>query len=277
MMAASSCIAVACAAFNPLDCWRVRWQVQSAQPTMAAHMRSILRNEGLLRGLWLPGIGANAAGAGLSRGIGLGCYPAFRDLLVSPEEKSGVSMFAAGLMSGGLGYGLSTPLWQLKTRLQAGLESTPLYRNALHGLRTMWQEEGGRALYRGWSALVVRGALMNAGNTLGYDLTKTHNKRTGLLPDGPVLHVAASVVAAFLSTTFACPADLVMTRFQAAKQMGKSYSSVASCCVHLLRTEGPLVFYRGWTPLFVRVAPLYVLFLPAYEQVRRLLGLGYFE
>ena len=48
--AAAGCIAVAVVAFNPLDCWRVRWQVQSQHATMAGHVRSILSSEGLVRG-----------------------------------------------------------------------------------------------------------------------------------------------------------------------------------------------------------------------------------
>ena len=71
-------------------------------------------------------------------------------------------MFVAGLLSGGFGYGLSAPFWQVKTRLQAGLESRPLYRNTADGLARIVREEGVRALWRGGSALVVRGVLMNS-------------------------------------------------------------------------------------------------------------------
>ena len=36
-----------------------------------------------------------------------------------------------------------------------------------------------------------------------------------------------------------------------------------------------MALYRGWTALFMRVAPLYIIYLPAYEQVRvRVFGLG---
>ena len=44
--------------FQPLDCLRIRWQVAGSDvPTStAAFMRSIARSEGLLRGLYLPGL-----------------------------------------------------------------------------------------------------------------------------------------------------------------------------------------------------------------------------
>jgi hypothetical protein len=144
-------------------------------PTMRAHLASILRSEGVMAGLWIPGVGCNAVGAALCRGIGLGCYPSVRDWIVGPGgEKGGGAMFLAGLISGGIGYGLSTPLWQCKTVLQAGVETRrPLYKNGLDGLVQIAKAGGVRGLYRGASALIVRGALMNAGNTLGYGESKS--------------------------------------------------------------------------------------------------------
>ena len=204
-------------------------------------------------------------------------------------EKDAAAMFAAGLVSGGLGYGISNPFWQMKTRIQAAAGKVvngvcvtgtrsgkpPLYRNGLEGIREVVRTEGPRQLYRGASVLVLRGALMNAGNTLGYDFTKTHCRKRGLLDDGPVLHFLASTVAAFLSSTFSVPADVVMCRFQTGPQLGRAYSSIFDCVATMAREEGPGVFFRGWVPLFTRVAPLYVLYLPAYEQLRRAFGLDY--
>lgn len=120
---------------------------------------------------------------------------------------------------------------------------------------------------------------MNAGNTLGYDFAKTFNREREVLSEGFPLHVLASVFAAFLSTTFSIPADYVMTRFQTARQLpGKTpYTSIISCVVDIARTEGLSAFFRGWVPLFTRVAPVYVCYLPLYEQFRLALGLGYFQ
>ena len=285
MLAASTCIATAVVVFNPLDCLRLRWQVQNRHATLRAHVSHILRREGLVRGLWAPGVGSNAVGAAVCRGIGMGCYPTVRDWLdtvrssssSSSSKKSSSTMFLAGLLSGGLGYGISTPAWLVKARLQAGMETTggPPYRHGFEGVRHVFAADGIRGLYRGAAALIARGALMNAGNTLGYDFTKTYNQRHTVLPEGPALHVVASVVAAFLSSTFSVPADFVLTRYQAASQMGRMYTGVLGCVAACLREEGPGAFFRGWTPLFVRVCPLYIAYLPVYEQVRMALGLGY--
>ena len=116
---------------------------------------------------------------------------------------------------------------------------------------------------------------MNSGNTLGYDFAKTYNRKHQVLSEGFALHVSASVFAAFLSTTFSIPADFVMTKYQTSTQ----YSSVLSLVADIFnRNDGGFrAFFRGWVPLFVRVAPVYIFYLPLYEQVRLLLGLGDFE
>ena len=236
MAASSSCAAVTVSPFNSLDCLRVRWQVTATAATsasasasapastassstppassgLAAFGRTIVAEEGLLRGLWLPGIVPNAVACALARGVGLGCYPSVRDALVdlrssrsssdrkddrtddsTRTSKDALTMFTAGLISGGVGYGLTNPLWLLKTRVQAGAGrvgpdgllatgsragSKPVFRSDLDGLRRI-AGEGLRRAYAGVSVLVVRGALMNAGNAPGYDGTKNRRKRSSV-------------------------------------------------------------------------------------------------
>ena len=60
-------------------------------------------------------------------------------------------------------------------------------------------------MFRGLGALVTRGAFTSAGHQLGYDGLKTEGKKRGY-KDGPPLHFAASVSAAFSSASFCCPA-----------------------------------------------------------------------
>ncbi len=73
------------------------------------------------------------------------------------------------------------------------------------------------------------------------------------------------------------PADVLMTRYQAASQMGRSYRGLTQCALILVKEEGPIVFVRGWLPMFCRVAPLYIVYLPLYEQTRMFLGMTYMD
>ena len=49
------------------------------------------------------------------------------------------------------------------------------------------------------TVICARGALITAGQLTGYDYTKKAVRSAGLLEDGPVLHVLASVVSAVKS------------------------------------------------------------------------------
>jgi hypothetical protein len=196
--------------------------------------------------------------------------------LVGKKEKNAGLMFAAGFMCGSLGFWLSTPLFQMKTRLQAEAGTpNPVYKNGFNGLVKVYTEEGGvRGLFRGAMPLVLRGALLAAGSQLGYDGVKTVAKENGVA-DAPTLHVCASTVAAFLATTFSSPADILMTNYQTARQRGLNYNGVLHCASTMLKEHGVAVFFKGWSVQFARIAPVFAFNMPLYEQFRKLAGLTY--
>ena len=108
------------------------------------------------------------------------------------------------------------PIFQMKTRLQAqaGLLGSdgvlltgsragypPAHRNWFHGVSETFSSEGIRGLYKGAVPLLFRGALLTAGQQIGYDGTKTVIKANGGA-DGPLLHGLASIVSAAFATGF---------------------------------------------------------------------------
>ena len=280
--------------FNPLDTLRIRWQVSTtaqAEGNIVNFARTVVRTEGLLRGLWIPGVVANSTSIAMSSGLRMGFYPLLRDWLDmtlaeggedGEKGKSAVSMMVASFCAGGIGYWISTPTYQVKVRLQSQTEfvrngGRAKYKGLVHALSTIVREEGVGALYRGSGALLVRGALITLGQLTAYDLTKTRAKNAGLLHDGPVLHLVASVVSAFFMATLSAPADILMTRYQTAPQSGITYRGLFHCATSMVKAEGPMVFYRGWSAFFIRLAPLNLVLFPLYEQLRRLFGLGYLD
>ena len=164
------------AIMNPLDTLKVRYQVSTEPGGMRGFAGQIVRQEGLWRGLWLPGVNANFWGIGVSSVGRVGCYPYVRDGLlkaVDGEKNAGV-MFVAGLLAGAVGYLVSSPVYQVKTLAQAeagllenGVFATgasvgqaPRYASLVQGLGTLKRDGH---LWRGAGALVVRGALLSAG------------------------------------------------------------------------------------------------------------------
>ncbi|KAJ1461781.1 mitochondrial carrier domain-containing protein [Pelagophyceae sp. CCMP2097] len=280
---------------NPLDTLKVRYQVATTQEPLGAFARQLVRSEGLVAGLWAPGLAANALGIGISSMGRVGIYPFIRDAAAgrnadgSKATASPALMFCAGLFSGAVGYMACAPVYQVKTLAQAeagticpttgkltsGARSglVPLY----HG-HSLWaslgalQAEG--ALFRGAGALVIRGAMLSAGQQLGYDGAKTL-MRARDVAEGPVMHAAASIAGAFGACVFSTPADVLMTRYQAAASMGVKYDGIGSCAVAIWKTDGALGFYRGFWPFVARLCPVFLLSLPLTEQLRKLFGLGY--
>lgn len=97
------------------------------------------------------------------------------------------------------------------------------------------------------------------------------------LEDGPLLHVVASVHAAFWASTLCLPFDVLMTRYQTSAQAQRRGGGPLGCAVGILRTDGPAVFFRGWVPMFLRLSPMFIVSSTLFEQCRRLLGVAYFD
>jgi len=278
ILAGSMCTAFSVALWNPLDTIRIRWQVAppaSMGSGIVGFSREIVRSEGLVRGLWIPGCGAHASAVAISSGVRLGFYPTLRDMITGDKEKDALSMWLAGFLAGAVGFTIANPFFQAKVRLQvtANQPDRP-YRSLSDCLHKIGKNEGLTGLFRGSSTLMVRGALLSAGAQLGYDYVKTDAKARGF-KEGPMLHAVASVSSAFLASTFSAPCDYIMTRYQSAPAQGVQYRGIADCVGTILKEKGALELWRGWLPLFVRLGPLWMMNMPLYEATRRLLGLEY--
>ena len=118
-----------------------------------------------------------------------------------------------------------------------------------------------------------RGGMLSSGQTLGYDQCKTWVKRNELMDEGPALHLLASISSAVGATVFGMPCDYLFTRYTTAAP--GAYRSLWHCCTTLVREEGPLSFYKGSTVFFSRCAPIFLMYFPMFEQVRRILGMDY--
>ena len=284
---------LAVALMNPLDTLKVRYQVSSTSAAMRPFAMEIVAAEGVWGGLYAPGMLANALGIGISSMGRVGCYPYVRDVMLDAAgatEKNAAVMFAAGLVAGAAGYLASSPVYQIKTLAQAeagkidqgGLLATGAsagQRPRFHGVSlasglSTLRSDG--ALWRGSGTLMARGALLSAGMQLGYDGCKTASKKHGALPEGFALHAVASCAGAFGGCLCSTPADVVMTRYQAAGMGGTNkYGGVLACAADTVKADGPLALYRGFLPFFVRLCPVFIFSLPLTEQIRALMGLGY--
>ena len=290
-LSAGTAAAFSATLYNGLDCLRVRWQIASItepKANMTQFASSIIRNEGFVTGLWRPGIAANGIGMGVSGALRFGYYETVRDALHSGNvsEKNGVYMALSGLICGAGAYFVTTPFHLLKTMIQAekaaiGLDGRylggsragkkPYVTGLFSGMQKVVAENGILGLWRGWLPLTARGATFTGGQLAGYDGFKTLCKSHGI-EDGPKLHAASGVVAAFTATLTATPADYVMSRY-----MSSSEKDVSVIVRQIYSENGITSFWRGSTINFCRSCPVFLTYTAVYENLRYTFGLGYFS
>ena len=100
-----------------------------------------------------------------------------------------------------------------------------------------------------------------------------HLLRVHRWPDDWRAHSAASVAAGLAAALASTPADVVKTRLMnQTLGEGSAYRGSVDCLVRTVRAEGPLALYRGFVPIWARMAPWSLTFWVSYEQVRRLAG-----
>lgn len=287
------------ALFNPLDCLRIRWQLArrgdgggNGMATSTEFALAIVRREGWWAGLHRPGLLLNMGAISVSQGLRIGLYPTVRERLTArqpAEAAAPLVMFGAGLLCGSIGYFVAAPLILLKVRAHAAAQ----LRGSGGAPPALVVPSSLAGFWLGSSPMVVRGALLTAGQMAGYDGAKRVGRARGV-SDGPGLHVLAAVVAGLSAATVSAPADMVQTRMQSAAQevctarvaltardgladappLGPAPGMLAA--VRLIAEEGGAsAFFRGWSLSVLRLIPTFIVGSTIFEQVRRTMGLSY--
>lgn len=102
---------------NPIETTMIRYQVTpNAKIGILDFGKNIIKTEGLMRGLWAPGIFAHGCGIGIGAIGRIGLYPTIRDTMLkiwgAPEgQKPYSAMVAAGFVAGGAGYFCCCPIY----------------------------------------------------------------------------------------------------------------------------------------------------------------------
>ena len=64
--------------------------------------------------------------------------------------------FTSGFIAGSIATTLNTPLDVVKSRMQTVQTQVPKYRHTFHALTTIYTEEGFKALFKGYTARIIR-------------------------------------------------------------------------------------------------------------------------
>lgn len=147
------------------------------------------------------------------------------------------------------------------------------YQHVVDGMTTVIRYEGYKALFNGTTMATSRAILMTIGQLSMYDqfkhllLTLTPD---GVLRDDTKTHLIASLMAGTTATTLTQPLDVVKTRLM--NETSGHYKGAWDVARSIHRDYGPIGFFRGFLPAFVRLAPHTMLTFVFLEKLRIYLG-----
>lgn len=261
-------------------------------PNALSGFGKILKNEGL-QGLQRGLLTAYAYQIVLN-GTRLGLYDSvkarYQRLLdaVSGKERylPAVSMLAGGATTGVLGAFLASPLFLIKTRIQAlttsklvvGHQHTYLNEGILKSVSHIYRTEGLRGLWRGADASMLRTGIGSAVQLSSYDLCKSYIQTLDVFDQSTSkgqlhLHFSASAFTSLLVCVAMNPFDVASTRMynQASAsdlKSGALYKNGLDCLKKVVRTEGLSALYKGFVAHYLRIGPHTILTFVFLEQVK---------
>jgi solute carrier family 25 oxoglutarate transporter 11 len=264
---------------QPLDLVKTRMQLLGESgaakkyPTSFHALFDIARTEGIMA--CYNGLSAGLLRQATYTTTRLGVYQYLTDA-TAPKDGSQTSFLTKlgiGMTSGGVGALIGTPAEVALIRQMADgrlpVEQRRGYKNAFDALVRITKEEGVTTLWRGWRPTVMRAMVLNAAQLGVYSQAKEMLVKTGYFSEGMPLHFAASLVSGFVSTAVSIPIDISKTRLQNMKVIdGKpQYSGTLDCLQKVIRSEGVLALWRGFTPYFLRLGPHTIITFIALEKL----------
>lgn len=194
-----------------------------------------------------------------------------------PVWKSAV----CGVTAGAFAQYIASPTDLLKVQLQMEgkrkIMGLPPRVNGLYdAFRKTVDTAGYRGLWKGSIPNVQRAALVNLGDLTTYDSAKRFILRNTTLEDNHFVHCLASCFAGLVAAGMGTPADVVKTRVmnQPMDEKGKGllYKSSIDCFKKTVQNEGLGALYKGFLPIWMRMAPWSLTFWLSYEEVLSMLG-----
>ncbi|XP_077460014.1 solute carrier family 25 member 34 [Stigmatopora argus] len=284
-LGALACCA-ACVFTNPLEVVKTRLQLQGelrARGTYQRHYRGVLQalwvvghTDGL-RGLQ-KGLSVGLIYQGVMNGVRLGTYSYCEALGITSHHAGNV---LSGAGAGALGAFIASPAYLVKTHLQAQtVEAIAVGHQHNHvgvmdAFATIYRKEGLIGLWRGVNGAVPRVMVGSAVQLATFTTAKEGVSHSQWFRPGAswlVALIAASISGVAVTITMT-PFDVISTRLynQPVDEFhkGRLYTGFSDCMHKVCQAEGPLGLYKGFGPVFLRLAPHTVLSMLFWDLMRQ--------
>jgi len=248
-------------------------------------LRAIIKNEGVLA--LYNGLSAGLLRQATYTTTRLGLYTWMLEKVNkpnSPPPSFGVKA-VLGMSAGGMASLVGTPaeisLIRMTSDGRLPVAERRNYRNVFDAVMRISREEGVLTLWRGCGPTVVRAMVVNAAQLSTYSQAKQVILSTGYVGDNIACHFVASMISGLATTIASMPVDIAKTRIQNMKIInGKpEYRGAFDVWLRIMRQEGVLALWKGFTPYYMRLGPHTVLTFIFLEQMNtgyyRMKGLDY--
>ncbi|KAH3858337.1 solute carrier family 25 member 35-like [Dreissena polymorpha] len=277
---------------NPLEVVKTRMQLQGELQKKGAyiiHYRNsfhafytigktdglLALQKGLVPALWYQFF---------MNGVRLGSFQIFDNLGLTKDHDGHViwaRTVLAGATAGCLGAAIGSPLYMVKTQLQAranaaiAVGTQHSHDSLFKGLSVVFKEHGITGLWRGTTAAVFRVMVGSAAQLSTFGAAKRYVVKHKVFPADSVLNsFLPSVCAGMVVVACMTPFDVVSTRLYNQpvdkNGVGLIYRNLGDCFVKIFSSEGLWGFYKGWGPSFFRLVPHSILSLVFWDQLRLL-------
>ncbi|XP_046660211.1 mitochondrial uncoupling protein 4 isoform X2 [Homalodisca vitripennis] len=217
-------------------------------------------------------------------GIRIVAYEKMRDNVLKKDSTGAFPIWKsaiAGVTSGALAQFIASPTDLVKVQIQMEgkrrlMGKAPRVHGTVHAFQKIVSEGGLRGLWKGSIPNMQRAALVNLGDLTTYDTAKQFILSHTSLPDSHLVHILSSACAGLVAATMGTPADVVKTRIMNqptdAQGRGVLYKSSIDCLMKTVHNEGAFALYKGFLPVWIRMAPWSLTFWLSFEQIRHMLG-----
>lgn len=265
--------AMAACCTHPLDLLKVHMQTQQGKGNAATLIIKLFKSDGIMG--FYNGLSASVLRQltySLTRFAvyDIGRKEILKDGGTMPFYKKVLLAGTAGAMGGFVG----TPADMVNVRMQNDVKLQPEqrrnYKHALDGLYRVARYEGPTKLFNGATMATSRAVFVTVGQLACYDQIKGMLLGTALYPkDDKKLHFTSSFMAGAIATLLTMPLDVMKTRMMNAAP--GTYKNILACAIDIAK-NGPMGFFKGFIPAFVRLGPHTILTFMFLEQIRMNFG-----
>lgn len=249
---------------HPLDLIKVTLQTQQGKLSVMQLTAKVVRDQGIFA--LYNGLSASVLRQMTYSMTRFGIYEVGKSHINTDTFLGKITLAGLAGTAGGL---VGTPADMVNVRMQNDVKLPPEqrrnYKNAFDGLIKVYRHEGFKRLFSGATTATGRGVLMTIGQIAFYDQIKSTLLETPHFNDDIVLHLTASLAAGAIATTLTQPLDVLKTRSMNAKP--GEFNGLWDIIKFTARL-GPLGFFKGYIPAFVRLGPHTIITFVFLEQLR---------